>query len=117
MLIGFPSTNFFQKSTELRCAFDPFDRVFVGVEIGLSTALLLPPPPSYIDESLATGYGKSLDLAGIHISASDHLLGFRQLRGIMALVVLLVHIEPVDSAFLFHFLQLKVAKDLLWNKG
>ena len=89
----------------------------MGIEKGLSTTLLLPPPPSYIDESLATCYGKSLDLAGIHISASDHLLRLRQLRGIMALVVLLVHIESVDSAFLFYLLQLKVAEDLLRNKG
>ena len=54
--------------------------------------------------------------AGIHIAASNHLLRLRQLRGIMALVVLLVHIESVDPALLFHFLQLKVAKDLLRNK-
>ncbi len=89
---------------------------FVGVEIGLSTALLLPPPAAYVDECLATGYGKSLDLAGIHVAASDHLLRLRQLRGIMALVVLLVRIESVDSALLFYLLQLKVADDLLRDK-
>ena len=50
---------------------------------------------------IATCYGKSLDLAGIHVAASDHLLRLRQLRGIMALVVLLVRIESVDSALLF----------------
>ena len=91
-------------------------RVFIGVEKGLLTTLLLPPPPAYVDECLATGYGRSLDLAGIHVATSDHLLGFRQLRGIMALVVLLVHIESVDPALLFYLLQLEVPKDLLSDK-
>ena len=35
----------------------------------------------------------------------------------MVLVVLLVHIETVDPALLFHLLELEVPKDLLRNKG
>ena len=55
----------------------------VEKEVGVSGSIcrLLPSPAAYVNEGLATGYGEGLDLAGIHVAASDHLLRLRQLRG------------------------------------